>query len=107
MSIEDIQVIDIISTDLKDGSVTLVATDHLEWGSGEHLLTIQEKLNCYLSYIESGEVYESYPNAKGHEIKIQLACKYQPDDDAVKFLRQCEKIIDEAGFKFSYRVHEN
>lgn len=65
MSIEDSKVIDIIGM-APDGSfVTLTATDHLEWGTREHLMMIQEKLNSYLAFIESGELFDTYPNAKG------------------------------------------
>ncbi|TVZ40862.1 hypothetical protein P886_0195 [Alteromonadaceae bacterium 2753L.S.0a.02] len=107
MSIEESQVIDIVSTDPSDGSVTLVATDHLEWSDREHLLLVQEKFNCYLSYIESGEIYKSFPKAKGNEIKLLLVCKHKPNEDAEYFLSKCSKIIGDAGYEFTYRVHEN
>ncbi|WP_407059149.1 DUF6572 domain-containing protein [Ralstonia syzygii subsp. celebesensis] len=33
--------------------------------SEEHLLLLQEKINCYLRFIESGEIYNSFPSAEG------------------------------------------
>jgi len=45
MSIEEAKVIDIISTAKDGSSVTLTATDHLEWDGKDHLLMIQEKIN--------------------------------------------------------------
>jgi hypothetical protein len=106
MSIEDTQVIDIIST-APDGSVvTLSATDHLEWSGSEHLMLIQDKLNSYLAFIESGEVFDSYPNAKEKELKIEIICKFEPDEEGKKFLTMCGEIITNAGFSFGYRVHE-
>ena len=83
------------------------ATDHLEWGNGEHLLAIQEKLNCYLSFIESGEIFESYPKAKNNELKIELVCKYEPDHDGIQFLQKCTEVIAGAGLVFNYAVHKN
>lgn len=104
MSIEESGVIDIISSE-KDGSaVTLTATDHLEWGDGEHLMKVQEKLNSYLAFVESGEVFDAYPNAKGKEIRFEVVCKYNPDEEGAKFLSMCQQIIGEAGYCFSYRV---
>jgi hypothetical protein len=106
MSIEDTQVIDIISTDPNAEEVVLTATDHLEWGGKEHLMTLQDKLNAYIAFIESGEIFESYPNAKGKKLKIDVVCKYQPDEEGRKFLAQCGEAVENAGFGFGYRVHE-
>ena len=106
MSVEESQLIDIVSTAKDGSSVTLTATDHLEWGDKEHLMMIQEKLNSYLAFVESGEIYGSYPNAKGKEIKIDIICKFHPDEEGVKFLGLCQEAIDNAGFPFSYKVNE-
>jgi hypothetical protein len=106
MSIEESQVIDIISTAKDGSSVTLTATDHLEWGGKEHLMMIQEKLNSYLAFVEGGEVFESYPDAKGKEIKIDIVCKFHPDEEGVKFLGLCQEAIENAGFLFCYKVNE-
>jgi hypothetical protein len=106
MSIEDTQVIDIISMSKDGSSVTLTATDHLDWGGKEHLMMIQDKLNSYLSFVESGEIFESYPNAKGKELIIDIVCKYTPDEEGVRFLGLCQEAIEKAGFSFSYKVNE-
>jgi hypothetical protein len=56
--------VDAIDTD-KDGNlVTLTITDHLAWGDDQHLLLLQQKLNTYLAFIESGEIHATYPAAK-------------------------------------------
>ena len=104
MSIEDTQVIDFISKDPKSDEVVLTATDHLEWGESEHLMNLQDKLNAYLAFIESGEIFESNPDAKGKKLKIDLVCKYPPDEEGRKFLDLCGEAVENAGFGF--RVHE-
>ena len=106
MSIEDTQVIDIISSAPDGSSATLTATDHLEWGSREHLMMIQEKLNSYLAFIESGEIFNSYPQAKGKDLILEVVCKYEPDEEGKKFLALCGEAISNAGFSFGHRVHE-
>ena len=102
MSIEDPQVVDFIST-ASEKVVVLTVSDHLEWDK-EHLLKLQEKINTYLSFIESGEIYESYPEATGKTIKIEIVCKHEPDSESVLFLLQCNEIIKQAGFDFEYQV---
>ena len=48
------------------------------WDDSEHLLLLQEKLNSYLAFIESGEIYESYPRAMGRQLVIDLVLKHSP-----------------------------
>lgn len=104
MSVENVRVVDFIGTDMNDSSVTLTISDHLEWGDGNHLLLLQEKLNTYLSYIESGEIFDSYPDAYGEHIRISIVFKCHPDEEALNFLQFCKDIIEKAGFGFRYEV---
>lgn len=70
------------------------------------MLTIQEKLNSYLAFIESGEIYDTYPNAKGKVIAIKVMCMYPPDDEGRVFFEKCREVINSAGFNFFYAVKE-
>ena len=105
MSVEDPHVIDIIHSEKDGGNVTLTVTDHLEWGDGEHLMKLQDKLNSYLAFIESGEIFEKYPKEKGKVVKLNVVCKYHPDSEGEKFLNLCRETITKAGFEFSYETH--
>lgn len=42
----------------------------------EHISLLQAKLNSYLRFVESGEIYQSYPNAEGRQILIDIVGKY-------------------------------
>ncbi len=65
MSIEQTDLVDIISIDRMTGEVILTISDHLDWSDcGAHLLLLQSKLNRYLAFVESGEILQSYPKAK-------------------------------------------
>lgn len=103
MSIEQTGVVDAIGVDDSTGQVVLTISDHLEWDN-DHLLLLQEKLNTYLSFVESGELLESYPNAKGREVLINVVCKYAPDQHSNVFLRQVCGIVEGAGIKFNYHI---
>jgi hypothetical protein len=104
MSIEDTKVVDFISTEQDGQSVVLSISDHLEWGEDEHLLLLQEKLNTYLAFIESGAIFESYPDAEGKKIKINVICQYQPDINGLKFIRKCGEIVQGAGCGLSHEI---
>ncbi len=103
MSIEQTDVVDAIGVDNATGNVVLTIMDHLQW-SKEHLLLLQEKLNTYLAFVESGELITSYHDAKERNVQISVVCKHAPDDDAKSFLDQIRNIVEGAGLKFDYQV---
>jgi hypothetical protein len=103
MSIDQTGVVDAIGVDGSTGQVVLTISDHLEWDKN-HFMLLQEKLNTYLSFVESGELLGSYPNAKGREVLINVVCKYAPDQNAKGFLSQVNGIVEGAGMKFNCLV---
>jgi len=112
VAIDDPGVVDIIGID-PAGSVVLTVSDHLEWDDSiQHQLTLQEKLNRYLAFIESGEILESYPDAKGRPVMIEVVTRNDPDQDGIQFLEKAKIVIEQAGFgfrhtRFAKRVHES
>jgi hypothetical protein len=103
MSVIDPNTIDIISMD-ENENVILTIADHLEWDTkNEHLLILQEKINSYLKSIESGELYDSYPNANGRNIVIRVVSLYNPNKDGEVFLARVEGILVVAGYGFQFR----
>ncbi len=106
MSIEQKDKIDFIST-TPDKEVELTISDHLEWDSeNNHLLILQDKLNAYLDFIQSGQILEDYPNAYNENIIISVVMKYAPKEDALTFLNHCEKFLEKQGLDFKWKVVE-
>ena len=104
MSVRNLEVIDIISINL-NGNAVLTISDELEWDDkSEHLLTLQNKINAYLSAIEGGGLYENYPDANGRDIIINIVAKYEPNDEAKAFLRKTEDVLRAAGYGFAFSV---
>jgi hypothetical protein len=97
MSVEQTDTVDAIGTDKATGKIFLTIADHLPW-NGEHLLTLQQKLNAYLRFLESGEVYQSYPNATGRDFVIRIFLQHRPTDEAINFLQRAQETIESAGF---------
>ena len=106
MSIENTSVVDIISVNRNTGEVVLKITDHLSWGSdhAQHMWLLQEKLNTYLAFIESGELLEKYPDAKGRDVSIDVVGKYTLIKPAEDFFERASAIVKGAGFKLTFRV---
>ena len=103
MSIEEVGVVDAIGVGKETGQVFLTISDHLEW-SDEHLLLLQEKLNLYISFVESGELLEVYPDSKGREVVISVVFKYPPDVRGEDVLSKVGSVIEQVGAKFVFQV---
>jgi len=106
MSILDANVVDIVGVDPDKGIARLIISDHLEWTDPveEHLLLLQEKINGYLRFLEGGELEQHYPNSKGCKREIQIAMKYEPSPEALRFVGKARKIVQGAGFDLIYQV---
>jgi hypothetical protein len=65
-----------------------VIADHLDWDveEGEHLLLLQDKLNTYLDFIESGKLVETLPWASGLPVTIRIYGKFALSTEAARFL---------------------
>lgn len=102
MSVENSQIIDAISVN-PQGVVVLTISDHLEWDDqNEHLLTLQNKINTYLEVIESGEIYESYPDAQDKTFQISIAFKFSPNEAAIDFLEKVKEVLLQSGYELNY-----
>jgi len=109
MSIDKTNVIDFVGIDDKSGEVVLTITDHLPWGDDhkwhkEHLILLENKLNIYLQFIESGQLMEDYPDAKGKKKVINVVGRYALNDDAKSYFEKAKKAVSEAGFNLRFEL---
>jgi hypothetical protein len=104
MAVMDSNVVDAISLNDKDVAV-LSIIDELPW-EGDHLLFLQEKLNTYISFIESGEIYSSYPQAKNKDLAIKIISRYEIDKEGKCFLDQVKPILSKMGVSLNYTKFE-
>jgi uncharacterized protein DUF6572 len=106
MTVEEPSKIDFNIIEPQSGEVRLVISDHLDWGEqkGEHLLLLQNKLNSYLAFIESGEIYTKLPKSVGRKIVIEVLGKFPLSDEAKKFYRLVGKAVAGAGFSLRFEL---
>jgi hypothetical protein len=105
VSVEQLDVVDIISIDPKTGQVILTISDHLEWtNSVEHQTILQAKFNKYLAFIESGELLTRYPKANGRPVTIKVVLKHRPDQEGWQFLGRAQQVIESAGFSLRHEI---
>lgn len=105
MTIENVNIVDSIGTDLESKKVILTISDHLEWANDEHLLLLQEKLNTYIQFVESGELRESYPvYEKSFNVEFSLICKHKPTEKSIDVLKKFQSALAEMNIEFKYEV---
>jgi hypothetical protein len=103
MSVDQKDTVDLISTS-PDGKVMLTISDHLPWDeNNEHLLVLQDKLNSYLMFIESGEIFVSYSTAKNKSLIIEVVMQYKPNEVALVFLTRSKESIENTGVQLRWR----
>jgi hypothetical protein len=107
MAIDQTDVIDFIGIDPKTDAAILYISDHLEWTEDDqsnklHMFLLQEKINAYLRFIESGEIYQSYPKASGREIMIKVLMKYQLSQEARILSEKIRTFLFNAGHNIEF-----
>ena len=106
MSIEDSNVVDAVGVE-KNGDIILTISDHLTWDDEhDHLELLQNKINTYLSFIESGQILEDYPNAEKSNVFINVVCKYDPSAQAKEFYKCAAEVVKDAGFGLRYSLFD-
>jgi ribonucleotide monophosphatase NagD (HAD superfamily) len=105
MTINDSEVIDYLSFKKRGGKVVLTISDSPNAGYSnetEHIELLQKKVDTYLTFIQSGEIYKKFEKAKGLKIEIYIAGTYDLTGNIANFYKRLSKIVKNAGFELSY-----
>lgn len=98
MSVLDYNKVDGIAkgNDLK--SIRLLISDHLDWENEyEHLISLQEKINAYISFCENQQYNAIYKNYVVEYAVFEIHFKYEPTANAIKFLENVNNKLNEIG----------
>lgn len=104
MSVDNSKTVDAIGVDKLTDEAVLTISDHLQWSDSEHLHLLQEKINSYFAFIKNGEIFETYPTARGRDIRIDVVCKFEPNEVATQFLSKAADWASDAGLSLSWRA---
>ena len=90
--------IDAIGLEQSTDEVILTISDHLDWiNSDYHLNALQDKINSYLEYIESGQIVESYPDSIGKKVRIEIVAKFEFPTHHNDFLIKTQTFLEKIG----------
>lgn len=107
MSIDQSDVVDSIGIDPIKNEVQLIITDHLDWTGDDrtdnkHMYLLQEKINAYLCFIESGEIYTTYPQARGNALVIRVVAKFDLSAKARAFFDKIRNTLLTSGYRITF-----
>ncbi|ABK88201.1 TPA: DUF6572 domain-containing protein [Bacillus cereus] len=108
MALHDTDQVDLVLIDDEnENNVYLTIFDALNWENeeieGEHILLLQDKINTYLGFIESEEIYEKVPNTAGRKyFIIQVYAQHVPSYYGKKFYNMVSEQLGEAGYGFEF-----
>jgi len=109
MTIAETDKIDIMFRD-DEGHAVLVITDHLDWeefDEGDHLVLLQEKINTYLEFVDSGQLAKARPDWKNLPVVIQVDAMYDASKKALEFYRAAGKAVAAAGMSLVLHVPDS
>ncbi|QJP13731.1 hypothetical protein G3545_08710 [Starkeya sp. ORNL1] len=105
MSLDNLEVIDAVGTDARNGTIFLAIIDAWDWSDEWiHLNALQDKLNLYFEFVESGRIYEEYPAANGRYLRIDVLCKYPIPDIGLAFLERASKVAAQLNMTVTHRL---
>ncbi|MHC1723774.1 MAG: DUF6572 domain-containing protein [Aminipila sp.] len=96
MSVIETDKIDAMGISKNKKGLMLMLADHLDWENEvEHLNILQEKINAYLSFIESNQYLQTYPGIKFESYTIDIRFKFKVTENCLKFLEVVNKQLKE------------
>jgi hypothetical protein len=102
VGLEDPGVVDAIGLEPATGFIVLAIADGFDWTDEEaHLRALQDKLNAYFAFIQTGELKEAYPDAVGRPVRIDILGRHTFPDHRRDFLAQA--IVVAARIQVSIR----
>ena len=109
VTVESPNVIDAVGTHKETGDVILTISDHLPWGARveAHRFALERKLGGYVEFIESGQIFDDYPKAKGTVVRIEAVLLHEPDESGLEVLETCRRALAGRSVRFAWRVPDS
>lgn len=105
MSIVDEKMIDGLAQVEKTGDLVVLIVDHLSWIVPHHFMLLEKKINTALAFVQSGEIFKKYPDAKQKfedkqiNIIFQIVLKYPPTQKADENFKLIYNLLQSVGIK--------
>ncbi|EUJ44900.1 MULTISPECIES: DUF6572 domain-containing protein [Listeria] len=94
MSVSEKDKIDGMGKSLEENALLFLITDHLEWEDEYgHLITLQDKINAYIGFIESEQYKAEYEEHLFDKYIIEIHFKHGVTDKCMSFLNTVSEQV--------------
>ena len=106
MALDETNVVDALGIENDTGFAVLTIADQWDWEDEHaHLLALQAKLNAYFRFIETGQIWEIYPEATGRHLIIDVVGRYPLPQIGDDLLKHAAAACAELGISIRARHH--
>lgn len=104
MAIDKFDQIDAVGIEKNSDFAVLTILDAWDWqDEHKHLSALQSKLNGYLKFVESGQIWVSYPDAAGRQLVIDVIGRFPIPQIGIELLRRASEVSSPLNVKIRYR----
>jgi hypothetical protein len=104
MPLDKPDIVDAVGIEKGSDFVALTIADSWDWREEQaHLLALQAKLNAYFSFVESGQIWDSYPDAVGRQVVIDVIGKFPLPQCEIDLLTRASDACAALGIRIRYR----
>ncbi len=104
MGVENENQIDGARLHLEENQVELHLMHSLQWND-QTLILLQNKVNTYLKFIESEEIYEGRDSWRGFDTVVILNTLYKISIDGHDFINASKKVFEQVGATLVLKEH--
>jgi len=96
MTLDNVETVDAVGIERATGDTVLTILDSWDWrDEHEHLLALQNKINAYLHFVESGQIWTSYPLASGTNVTIDILTRFPLTPSAEKLVQAAREAASQ------------
>ena len=89
----------------KDGSAIFTIQDDQNWKQPyAHVRLVQQKVNSFLEFVASGQLFSTYPRARGRMLVLRLVFSHPPSEEGETYLETACKIVGNAGMHLRWEL---
>lgn len=108
MTLDNTSIVDAAGIESGSGVVVLTIADAWDWDdTPTHLAALQNKLNSYFEFVESGQIWESFPARIGGKIRIDIIGRFLIPAAAQELIRQANEVAAELKLTVCHREYRD
>ena len=94
MSLDNINIVDAVGTEISTGCVVLNILDPWDWtDEALHIDRLRQKISRYVEFVKSGQLQEDYPDAFGRSLRIEVVGRFPLPLTGKQFLEAASPTI--------------